>query len=1384
MADRIASAEIHVGVTGDVDAELRKIEAEFKRAMSKIDHQKAQADIGADLAPLEDAVARARRLLKKYEGQRATAQLSADKKQLDRQIKAARTSIKRLDGEKATVELKLKGKEKILAAQRELQLAAEKRELAEQRAAEKTASVKQKALRDTTRAEEAAARENLRRVNNEARVASALNKQRIREMRSAESEARRIDEDQDTRALRLANAQIKYAKAVRAHEKQQFRKTPLGREARVELKLDQARAYEEMLSAKRKLNALGGHPPVEIKVDIDRKDRLGQWFLGIIDKMRNLGSAGQGLRASIGPISGTLTTLSSAALVLAPVLVALAGALGALIAVAASAVAGLGALTLGFVGGLVPAVLGAIFVLKPIVKRLGDVKKAQQAYNKAVDQYGEGSKQANAAHHKMAILLGHVDKSTIKAFESAGNLSKRWRELTKPSQAVAFNVIGQALHTASADLDVFARGTNRVFGAAGRAIQGWLKGLRSSEAKSILGNLMGNFAKTVGPLASGLGHIFTWLGRIASVASNFLPGIAEGFSSWAKGIADAAKNTPGVEKTLRRMVKSLSSVGRLFVSTGKFLAAFFDGGVDSGQNLADTLSDTLDKWTAFLKSTKGKKELKQFFTDAVNDTKKITGIIADLSTAFYQVAKAVEPIIKPLSDVWNLLVKILTWRTPDWGIQAQKDAIQGVADAFTWLWTAAQNAGRFLANMATTVVAAMTRVHDTVNSVARGIGSIASKAVKIGVNFASGGLDKAKSAINTLVGGGGKVVKIATQVATGAVSKAIGLVNSLLSLGGSVVRIGAAFASGVISHGIGVVHTLLGLGGSAVRIGASFASGVIGHAIALVGRLLAFAGRVVHVGTSVGLGPVNAALNAVRALLSFAGKIVNIGVHVSIPKIPSLKSLIPHASGTGPSRAHSALVGEGRGPEILANQKTGDMRIVRSPTILGLGPDDYVIPTEAKHKSRGAQLMEQFARAAGIPSFARGKKAKNPPLSEHGKQVARSHANASLKHKEIRNPGAYTEINAVKSLQDSEAEQRARIDIAESKLKEPDTFLVKVGEDSEGNDVMAVDQAKVSAWTAQLNAMRDMYNKLIATMVQLQTAVKKAITAVTTSITTANTNLGRIKKLEDIEHARIGKKGASKAAVQGAKERLKVYGNEADRQRKIRQDAQDSKADLAEENKYTGIQYRIDQATVARDEYQSDADATAGRAADAQASSVQKVTPAAFDPFAAGGAQADALAAEAALTAIGQGTRSPQDIIAAQIANQQGIINIAKGLLGDSDPNNDQAANQAITGAAGAIAGFQGSLPNIGQEQRALGSARSDLFQNMGSNFAMAGAFGRLSGAGGGFGAFGANPAAVGFAGGQAGGPTIVNLNNTFPTPPADPHIWSQGVKYELQAAL
>ena len=77
------------------------------------------------------------------------------------------------------------------------------------------------------------------------------------------------------------------------------------------------------------------------------------------------------------------------------------------------------------------------------------------------------------------------------------------------------------------------------------------------------------------------------------------------------------------------------------------------------------------------------------------------------------------------------------------------------------------------------------------------------------------------------------------------------------------------------------------------------------------------------------------------------------------------------AAGRGPDGAERALVGEGRGPELVAGPD--GMQWVTKPTVMDLGAGDYVIPTDPAYGGRALGLMFDLL---GMTAYAKGKKPK------------------------------------------------------------------------------------------------------------------------------------------------------------------------------------------------------------------------------------------------------------------------------------------------------------------------------------------------------------------------------------------------------------------------
>lgn len=121
------------------------------------------------------------------------------------------------------------------------------------------------------------------------------------------------------------------------------------------------------------------------------------------------------------------------------------------------------------------------------------------------------------------------------------------------------------------------------------------------------------------------------------------------------------------------------------------------------------------------------------------------------------------------------------------------------------------------------------------------------------------------------------------------------------------------------------------------------------------------------------------------------GKSVTINVGVAISGSGKALKAIGWASGRHASGEREAgLVGEGRGPEWLVDGSTGRARKTTGPEFVGLGPNDYVIPTEPRYADRGRGLLAMLAADLGIDMYAGGKAPKGAKKPAGKKKPARS----------------------------------------------------------------------------------------------------------------------------------------------------------------------------------------------------------------------------------------------------------------------------------------------------------------------------------------------------------------------------------------------------------
>ena len=681
MAQEVARGEIVIEVNDrEALANLRRIDDQFERTMRDIDREEAKVKLEADVDNLRRDLHRAAAEVQKYQKKIEDAESAQAKANM-------RRKEQRLQGEVEVAKAALLASQKRLRAwhdegralqqtERRIQ-AVQKAEEARERVFEQLEKRRQAVMRQT------------------ARVSSSLNNQRIRELKAAEREAYALNVARERELASIPKLQRGYAELeARLVKLAAARRKARGNEQAVTLvRLRERETVDQMNRLMARLRSLG-QDPVSIHVNLERGATSGRAIreafdtgggraaamaagvvlggnvgrgvrrglaaafppTGLLGSLTNAGLRGVGtlrrtlegltnMTVRVGPFTATLRQLAVAMTLFAPSILDLVGSLGSLIGVMGSATVGLGALSVGFLGGAIPAAIGMVTVLKPMIEQFKEVTALSESYSDAVLKYGKNSDQAKDKLKQMNKALGNVDAETRKAFKSAGTLASRWENLTQPARASAFNVMGKGIKFLSDNLGFFARRTNRTFEVAEGSLGRWLDALNTAEGRNVLGKLMDNFNASLGPGLDGMGNLLAYFGKVGAAASRHLPILARQFENWSADLLGTADDAGALQERVDGVVNSLRTFGRFMMSSGRFLKNFFGAGVGAGETMLDTMSNALDRWNRTLQTTTGQQNLANFFDRSVAGAQALYSTFAPLISLFVTWAGQLSPVV-------------------------------------------------------------------------------------------------------------------------------------------------------------------------------------------------------------------------------------------------------------------------------------------------------------------------------------------------------------------------------------------------------------------------------------------------------------------------------------------------------------------------------------------------------------------------------------------------------------------------------------------------------------------------------------------------------------------------------------------------------------------
>lgn len=753
-------AEGQVRLDADVsaaEAGLAKLRADFERSMAAIDRASAEAKVSADTTDLDAKIADVKRKLLELDKATADPKIDIDETEALAEIAALKAALKELNQQKTEINVNSKqlrdaNKERAISAQRQAEMA---------RQYEKEARTSEKAAQARAKGEQLVQRELQKRGQLEAR---------------AYRDNERFNRSGLEQAATLAKLREGYAK-LSAEETKLSSKT--GRPGGIFRTDTENRALErtrsEMALTEHKIRELGGAVD-DINPSLEKNQNvLGRWA-------NSLG----GVRVQMGFFSSTLRQAAVGAIALGPVITGLIGTATSLVGVIGTGAAGAFTVASAAISGFGLSALGLGLVLKPAISEFKEAETVTKAYDKAVKEYGKDSTQAKSAQEKMNGMLASLDPVARKAVKSLSTISDRWSQLTQGTRKPIFNAIAEGVKTVQALMPTFARDTVGSVKAISGAWSGWLKSLRSQEAKQLLNTVMTNFKKSIPGIASGFASIGAAFGRITASASKFLPSLTKGFSGWANEIESAIGGGNSLDSSIGRLIGHMQDLGHLGQATGSLLVHLFNTSADSGDDLVKTLTNVFGKWDDWVQSTHGQNSLKDFFSESVDESKELGSVVGGVVRILFQIGRAAAPISQGFLHVLTIIGNIVTAASSLNGLDF---ALKGIGATLAGIW-------------------AINKVKSFVGAVQGATGAVrALMATMAGGSLAEGAAGGSGGLLSRLLGTGGSSKAAASELRSieGAAAESSG---AFAGAEASATGLGAALGGPLV---IGAAAALIGI---------------------------------------------------------------------------------------------------------------------------------------------------------------------------------------------------------------------------------------------------------------------------------------------------------------------------------------------------------------------------------------------------------------------------------------------------------------------------------------------------------------------------------------------------------------------------------------------
>lgn len=271
------------------------------------------------------------------------------------------------------------------------------------------------------------------------------------------------------------------------------------------------------------------------------------------------------------------------------------------------------------------------------------VRQSQNALTEALYQQANASTAAAGGVDKFAEAMAKLSPNAQDFVLKVRSLGDAWTDLRKSVQDNLFDGLGDSIVNLADDyFPILKTGLGEIATQFNGGLKQIFAEMSSPRVKDQWSNILNNTSIAVGNLMgafSNMGRAFT---TIASVGSDFLPGLTQGledstgrFADWIDKLADNGKLKQWIQDAIDKFGE-LWNIGEQIV---ELIRNIFSGSKEEGDGMLEGISKTLDRWNEFLGSEEGQKTLSNFFKEVRESMQEIfeiveatAGLISDLKT--------------------------------------------------------------------------------------------------------------------------------------------------------------------------------------------------------------------------------------------------------------------------------------------------------------------------------------------------------------------------------------------------------------------------------------------------------------------------------------------------------------------------------------------------------------------------------------------------------------------------------------------------------------------------------------------------------------------------------------------------------------------------------